>query len=282
MNDPGGFLSALADAARRQDAAAWGAVGLSRLDAFLPSDGRMRARFDELKKTARSAVVVAFPFYAGEEPGNIALYARGKDYYTANGHRLAAMAEELLLTAGYVFRTLKNGYPLPIVNAARLAGLGTVGAHGMLICPPYGSHVVLGALVTEEVLTEGTDAGFCPQCGACVEACPTGALTLEPGGQRTFDRTRCLASISQSREITHEEEALLPCGDRIWGCDVCQLACPGNKNPARSALPEFSGDLVRHLTEDDLSADGAYTDRAFAREGMDILRRNLSLMHDKK
>lgn len=253
---------------------------LSKLQPFV-TEG-MRPRFEALCAGQRSALVFAFAYGAGQPPGNVSLYARGMDYYTVNRTRLSAVAKELERAADSRFRVLPNGFPLPIVQAARLAGVGYVGENGLLFCPPYGSFVFLGALTTELALPEGADGGYCRRCGACSRACPTGAIGVDETGARVFWRERCLSHISQQADLTPGQMTLFRRhATLVWGCDLCQLACPDNEGARMTGIPEFRAPLTAHVGEREITAwrDGAADGpHAFLRKGTDILVRNLALI----
>jgi len=215
-------------------------------------------------------MIAAFPSLTDDGPGLIARYARGADYHTVVAARLEAIRDEL----GVIGTVRVDSSPVPEVMAARMAGVGKTGRHGLCIVPGYGSYVALGAIVLDRGQGSGfrgqllTDAGFCGGCGECVRACPTGAL----GGER-LDRERCLSFITQAKTLTAVQEALLKAHPRHWGCDTCQEACPENKNAAMTALPEFnaSGAVREYCPGMDID------DRAFAWRGRDVLERNYRL-----
>lgn len=145
-----------------------------------------------------------------------------------------------------------------------------MGRHGLLILPPYGSFLFLGTILTGAALAlpEREAAPACEDCGRCAAACPVGALG--PGGA---DRERCLSQLTQQKRLTDEEAALVAAHPYVWGCDLCQRACPYNHHAARSPLPEFREDLIDRLTPADLdglsnrSFQSKYGTRAFAWRG---------------
>lgn len=238
---------------------------------------RMRARLSRMDFAPSCALVAAFPYHAGRADGNIALFARGADYVAANRIRLERAC--MILRALYPehrFIPSGNGWPLPAVHAARLAGLGKIGAHGMVITPKYGSFVTLGAILTDAALAPGEDAGYCEACGACAAACPTGAIELR-GGHRRFDRERCLSHMTQKETLSPEQGRAVASAGVVLGCDLCQLACPHNRCVKPTALPEFRDSLTPVLSEALL--DGPAGAR-YARQAA-LLRRNLALQRER-
>lgn len=261
-------------------AAAWGAVAYGRLTPFMSPAARAKA--EKVCPDPAVVLVAAFPYYAGERPGNLSLYARGADYHTAVTARMNTVCD--FLKKNYknkVFLPTADNSPLPEREAARLAGLGMAGKNGLLILPPYGTYVFLGTILTNAPLpVEARDpAPDCPNCGKCIAACPGGALSGDG-----FQIGRCLSHLTQKKgELTRSEAALIAAHPLAWGCDACQKACPFNANPALSPLPEFTGGLTDTLTADDLEGltnrtfREKYGQRAFAWRGPAVLRRNLAL-----
>ena len=260
-------------------AAAWGGVAFRRLLPFL-SPGALE-KVEALCPRPRTVLAAAFPYYAGDRPGNLSLYARGRDYHAVVVGRLTPICEALAKKyPGESFFPAADSSPLPEREAAWLAGMGLRGANGLLILPPYGSYVFLGTILTGAALElpERPPAPDCPRCGACRGACPAGAL-----GEGGPDVSRCLSELTQKKgALTGEETARLRAHPLIWGCDFCQKACPYNAAPALSPLPEFSTELVDRLENADLAGltnrtfREKYGGRAFAWRGPGPLRRNLA------
>jgi epoxyqueuosine reductase len=198
---------------------------------------RMERRLSELDFAPKWALAAIFPYPASRTPGSVALYARVPDYVAANLERLRRAADLLkILRPGGSFHPSGNAYPLPAVQAARMAGLGDIGAHGLLITEEYGSFVTIGAVLTDIELQAGVQGGYCGRCGRCVRSCPTGALSLT-GGERAFIKERCVAYITKLKERTPPQEELLRSLGAVVGCDICQLACPRNAAVLDAAAP---------------------------------------------
>ncbi len=263
------------------EAAAWGAVGFGGL---LPDmDEAARREVAALCPGAETVFVAAFAYYAGDEPGNLALYCRGEDYHRVLLARLEQVCAAL--RARYPqnrFVAGTDASPIPEKRAAMLAGLGQVGWHNLLILPPYGSYLFLGTIVSDLVWQEkpaARDETICKKCGACRRACPTGAL-----GETGLDVSRCLSAISQKKgDLSEQEQQALCRAPLIWGCDLCQRACPHNRAPAKTTIPAFLDNRllslrlqdVQNLTQRQFRQQ--YGDRAFAWRGLSPLRRNLLL-----
>ena len=261
-------------------AAGWGHTAYERL---LPAMSREeRERAEALCPGAQSVLAAAFPYYAGAGPGNLSLYARGRDYHLVLTEALATVCHMLEEKYGpHRFVPGADNSPLPEREAARLAGLGRIGRHGLVILPPYGSWIFLGTTLTDLAfsLPPAAPSGGCMGCGRCVSACPGGALRGD-----SFDPERCLSHLTQKKgELPPEQAALVAAHPLVWGCDVCQLVCPHNAGAAQTALAPFREGLLHSLTG--AAVEGltnrqfreAYGERAFAWRGPAVLRRNLAL-----
>ena len=161
-------------------AAAWGGVAFRRLLPFL-STGALE-KVETLCPRPRTVLAAAFPYYAGERPGNLSLYARGEDYHAVVVRRLNTVCEALAEQyPGESFFPSADNSPLPEREAAWLAGIGLRGASGLLILPPYGTYVFLGTILTSAPLelSAASPAPLCPDCGACIRACPVQARSYQ-------------------------------------------------------------------------------------------------------
>ena len=159
-------MTALDQAFRAAGAAAWGGVAYDRLTPEMTREDQEKVRAQ--CPQPRTVLVAAFPYYAGDRPGNLSLYARGEDYHRALARRLNTVCD--FLSRQYPmesFLPAADNSPLPEREAARLAGLGKVGRHGLLILPPYGSFLFLGTILTGAALAlpEREAAPACEDCG---------------------------------------------------------------------------------------------------------------------
>lgn len=264
-------------------AAAWGAAACSGLPPFLGEDAwvRLAPKLDALCPGAKTILIAAFPYYAGDTPGNLSLYCRGEDYHLVLGRRLQTVVDALSQRyPDHRFIPGADNNPIPELAAAELAGVGWRGRHGLRIVPPYGSYVFLGTILTDLDVpqtgpAEGTLCGA--HCRACQNACPTGALS-----DTGCDLSKCLSDLTQKKgDLPPDVQAQITDSQTVWGCDLCQKACPHNKKAALTPLPEFREDLLPSLTLEDL--DGLsnkafrrqYAARAFSWRGIAPLKRNL-------
>ena len=184
---------------------------------------------------ARSIVVGAVAYYedapapADSTVARVARYA-WRDSYGRLRSALDVIASELK-SVGHRAAVVADENSLVDREAAHLAGLGWYGKNANLLLPGAGSWFVLGGVITDAVLpTNSPVADGCGTCRRCLDHCPTGAI-IEPG---VIDAGRCLAWIIQKPGIV-DIRLRTAIGDRIYGCDDCQEACPPSIRSSRGA-----------------------------------------------
>lgn len=171
---------------------------------------------------------------------NISRYALGRDYHKvvrSKLQKLAGMIAEHVAPMPLLYRAFSDSAPIPEVEIAQQTSLGWRGKHSLLINKEYGSMFFLGELYVNLMLPpDEISKSHCGSCNACIEICPTQAI-IAP---YRVDARRCISylTIEYSGMIPHEfREAI---GNRVYGCDDCQLACPWNKFAQKSMLSDFS------------------------------------------
>lgn len=217
----------------------WLARGYHGEMAYMARHGTRRSRPAELCPGTLRIISVRLDYYpAGaaaaegvlRDPkrGYIARYALGRDYHRlmrARLRRLARRVEEAIGSYGY--RVFSDSAPVLEKALARNAGLGFIGKNTNLIHPRAGSWFFLGEIYTDLPLPADPPqvTAHCGRCRACIEVCPTGAIVAP----YRLDARRCISYLT----IEHRgpiPEALRPLiGNRIYGCDDCQLVCPWNR-----------------------------------------------------
>jgi epoxyqueuosine reductase len=218
---------------------AWRSAGYAGALEYLLTPAE-RADPRALLPEARSLLVVAWS-YAGSPPpdlvalrssaagaplsGTIAGYARGEDYHVVLKRKLRALATLAATLAGreVTARIGADTEPLLEREAARRAGLGFIGKSAMLIIPGTGTRVLLGVLLTDlELPAAAPMEPRCGRCDACLVACPTQAFVAP----FVLDARRCIAYLTIETEGVIPHEFRRAIGTRVFGCDVCQEACP--------------------------------------------------------
>lgn len=231
-----------------------------------------------LPENAETVISVLFPYYLGEEyyaDSNVSRYAVSADYHIIT----KKITEELLekLRKKYpdnTFEAFVDNSPLPEVRCAVAAGLGSLGLNTLFINEKYGSWVFLGEIVTDRYFPpfEG-EKKTCLGCGACVRACPTGALS-----DGRVDVEKCLSFLSQKKgELSPDIAAKMAEYNCVWGCDICQRVCPMNKNAAVTPIREFF-DTAEPTVKSGVNVDG----RAFAWRGSKVIERNIEAVASHK
>jgi epoxyqueuosine reductase len=200
----------------------------------------------------------------------ISVYARGRDYHKVLRSRLQKLAERLAEEVGpFGHRVFTDSAPVLEVELATRAGLGWRGKHTLTLARDAGSTFFLGEIFVDLALpVDAPASGHCGRCRACIQACPTQAIVAP----YRLDARRCISylTIEHAGPIAPALRPLV--GNRIYGCDDCQLACPWNKYAQRSPLPDF--DEREGLGQATLLALWAWTEADFLRrtEGSPIRR----------
>jgi epoxyqueuosine reductase len=178
---------------------------------------------------------------ADPQVGYVSRYALGRDYHKVLRNALQGLADDIVRRVGAMgYRVFVDSGPVLEKALARNAGLGWIGKHTNLIARDAGSYFFIGEILTDLPLPVDEPVGaHCGTCTACIPACPTGAITA-PG---QLDARRCISylTIELFGSIPVELRRML--GNRIYGCDDCQLVCPWNKFARAAAHPDFK---VRH------------------------------------
>ncbi len=223
----------------------WLARGDNASMDYLERRVEARVRPSAIFPGAGSALCVALQYWplAGEDDPEgdlwprVARYARGRDYHEVMGERLARLAARIRdAFPGTTTRPYVDTGPVLERELAARAGLGAIGKHTNLLHPEAGSWFLLGELFTTLDLAPDVPlADLCGTCTRCLEACPTGALP-EPY-RLVSDLYISYWTIEHRGEIPEEVRPLL--GDWVFGCDLCQEACPWNAAPAGADHPEL-------------------------------------------
>ena len=200
----------------------------------------------------------------------VSVYARGRDYHKVLRARLQQLAARIEAQAGqFGYRVFTDSAPVMELPLAEKAGLGWRGKHTLMLNREAGSMFFLGEILVDLPLPVDAPTGaHCGQCSACIDVCPTAAI-LGPG---RLDARRCISYLTIELKTSIPVELRPLIGNRIYGCDDCQTACPWNKFAQRSPLPDF--DERNGLGEAELTGLFGWSEEEFDRrtEGSPIRR----------
>jgi epoxyqueuosine reductase len=173
-----------------------------------------------------------------EEKAYISRYARGRDYHKLIRKRLQRLATRVQESIGaFGYRAFVDSAPVLERALAEKAGLGWIGKNTMLINSKAGSWFFLAELFTDLPLpVDKPTSGHCGSCTACLDICPTQAFV----GPNVLDARRCISYLTIELRTSIPEELRPMMGNRVFGCDDCQLICPWNKFTRISQEEDFS------------------------------------------
>lgn len=180
-----------------------------------------------------------------KENAYVARYARGRDYHKLMRKRLQSLAEKVEALAGPMgYRAFVDSAPVLERALAEKAGLGWIGKNTMLINKQAGSWFFLGELFTDLPLPiDQQEPEHCGTCSACLDICPTQAFVAP----NQLDAKRCISYLTIELRSSIPVEFRAAMGNRIFGCDDCQLVCPWNKFTHLSTEEDFT---PRHRLDD--------------------------------
>ncbi|HKU13207.1 MAG TPA: tRNA epoxyqueuosine(34) reductase QueG [Steroidobacteraceae bacterium] len=192
------------------------------------------ARMDYLPPSARDADEVLHD----PDLGYVSRYALGRDYHKILRARLAQLAERIRAhSASQSHRVFVDSGPVLEKAFARDAGLGWIGKHTNLLHRHAGSWFFLGEILTDLPLPVDAPAtNHCGTCHACIDVCPTRAIVAP----YELDATRCISYLTIELRSAIPEQFRKAIGNRIYGCDDCQLVCPWNKFARFAAEHDFT------------------------------------------
>ena len=234
----------------------WLAAGFHGSMRYMERHGSKRSRPEELVPGTVRAISVRMDYLP--EPAEdaralldhpsrayISRYALGRDYHKTLRRRLRDLARRIEATVGpFGYRVFVDSAPVLEKPLAEKAGLGWIGKHTNLINRDEGSWFFLGELYTDLPLPVDTpESSHCGTCVACLDVCPTAAIVAP----YSLDARRCISYLTIESEAPIPEEFRKPMGNRIYGCDDCQLFCPWNKFAQRTQEPDFA---PRHGLDD--------------------------------
>ncbi|WP_043692617.1 tRNA epoxyqueuosine(34) reductase QueG [Luteibacter sp. 9133] len=172
------------------------------------------------------------------EKAYVARYALGRDYHKVMRNRLQKLAAKIGERIGdFGYRAYVDSAPVLEKALARNAGLGWIGKHTVLINKRAGSYFFLGELYTDLPLPVDEPASaHCGSCRRCIDICPTQAIVAP----YRLDARKCISYLTIELKGSIPEELRAPIGNRVFGCDDCQLICPWNKFAQEATEPDFA------------------------------------------
>jgi epoxyqueuosine reductase len=230
----------------------WLRLGFHGEMAYMSRHGSKRTRPAELIPGTVSCISVRMDYWpqdaadatatlADANVGYVSRYALGRDYHKVLRARLQSLCDRIQDAVGaFGHRVFTDSAPVLEKALARNAGLGWIGKHTNLIDAKSGSYFFLGEIYLDLKLpADEPGTAHCGTCSACMPACPTGAIVAP----YKLDARRCISYLTIELAGAIPEEFRRAIGNRIYGCDDCQLVCPWNKFARPSAEKDFA---VRH------------------------------------
>jgi epoxyqueuosine reductase len=230
------------------DLNAWLGAGYHGEMDYMASHGANRARPGDLAPGTRAVIIARMDYRpnAADTAANLAdggrayvsRYALGRDYHKVLRQRLQRLADRIIGATGpAACRVYVDSAPVMEVALARAAGLGWRGKHTLLLTRGAGSWFFLGEIYTNLPLpADAPAAEHCGRCRACIDICPTSAIVAP----YRLDARRCISYLTIELKGSIPEELRPLIGNRVYGCDDCQLACPWNRFAPLTAETDFA------------------------------------------
>ncbi len=235
-------------AAEEPKYARWLAAGRHGTMDYMARHGTARSRPAELVPGTIRVISVRMNYWppvaadpdatlADRERAYVARYALGRDYHKVLRQRLQQLADRLATEVGpFGYRVFTDSAPVLEVALAAKAGLGWRGKHTLLLTRTMGSYFFLGELYTDLPLPPTAPVeNHCGTCTACIGACPTGAIVAP----YELDARRCISYLTIELKGSIPEDLRPLIGNRVYGCDDCQLACPWNRFAQAASAHDF-------------------------------------------
>ena len=249
----------------------WLAAGFHGEMDYMSRHGSKRYRPAELVPGTVSCLSARMDYWPAEaadaegvlgddQLGYVSRYALGRDYHKLMRSRLQKLCDRISAAFGpFGHRAFADSAPVLEKALARNAGLGWIGKHTNLIDSQSGSYFFLGEIYVDLALPADAGASaHCGTCNACIPACPTGAIV----GPYRVDARRCISYLTIELKGAIPVDLRRAVGNRIYGCDDCQLVCPWNKFARPTGETDFA---VRHgLDRAPLTALFAWSEADFA------------------
>jgi epoxyqueuosine reductase len=286
----------------------WLAEGRHGEMGYMERHASLRAQPEQLQAGAIRSICVTMPYlsqnssktteeqFSAEldrlqrpQEAVISLYARGRDYHKILRAKLQILAAELeekiahlpSNEGGLQYRVFTDSAPIMEVELARKAGLGWRGKHTLLLHREFGSFFFLGEiLINLPLAVDEPVEPHCGSCQACIDVCPTKAITAP----YALDARRCISYLTIEHSGSIPVEFRKAIGNRVYGCDDCQLVCPWNKYAQHTSVPDFaerhqlgSATLLELWSWSEVQFNQRHEGSAIRRIGYSRWRRNLAI-----
>jgi epoxyqueuosine reductase len=251
----------------------WLIAGFDGEMEYMSRHGSKRSRPAELLPGTVSCISVRMDYWPNDAAaadeiladgrlGYVSRYALGRDYHKLMRTRLQKLCDRVAEAVGpFGHRVFTDSAPVLEKALARNAGLGWIGKHTNLIDSDAGSYFFLGEIYLDlELPADEVSSAHCGSCSACMPACPTGAIVAP----YRLDARRCISYLTIELKGSIPVELRRAVGNRIYGCDDCQLVCPWNKFARPTRERDFA---VRHgLDHAELVALFSWSEAEFAQK----------------
>ena len=254
---------------------------------YLSKNTDVRENANLLVENAKSVICLALNYYPGEidfyDSYKISKYALGEDYHPILKEKLWELLEFIkIIIPEAQGRCFVDSAPIFEKSYAQRSGIGKIGKHTLLITPEYGTYIFLGEIVLDVSLIPDMNSNIdpCGNCTKCLDACPTGAL-CEP---YALDARKCISYLTIEHKVDIEEPVKSMLGNSIFGCDICQDACPHNKHAKTTENSAFlPSNSILSLTKkdwqemDDEKFNLIFKNSPLKRAKLSKLKRNMNL-----
>jgi epoxyqueuosine reductase len=215
---------------------------------YLSRHGTLRSRPAELVPGTLTVICARLDYFPGQAReawsvlddgalGYVSRYALGRDYHKVMRGKLQALAGRIAERVGpFGYRVFSDSAPVMEVELATRAGIGWRGKHTLALSREGGSWFFLGEIYTDLPLpVDRPQADHCGACRRCIDVCPTQAIVAP----YELDARRCISYLTIEHKGSIPEPLRPLIGNRVYGCDDCQLVCPWNKFARTAQLPDF-------------------------------------------
>ena len=212
---------------------------------YMARHGALRARPAELKPGTLRVISCRMDYLGDAPQGDlpradvafVARYARGRDYHKVLRDRLQKLCDRIREEVGdFGYRVFTDSAPVMEVELAARAGLGWRGKHTLLLSRDAGSWFFLGEVYCDIPLAvDVPETNHCGTCARCIDVCPTQAIRAP----YELDARRCISYLTIEHKSAIPEELRPLIGNRVYGCDDCQLVCPWNRFAKLSPEGDF-------------------------------------------